>query len=458
MTAPLSAIPPTPGSAGRPSSAWREIVAASIGNALEFYDLLVYGYFAITLAKLFFPTGDEMSSLLLSVGTFGLSFVMRPLGAVVLGAYADRAGRKKALTASILLMMLGTGLIACTPVYATIGLWSPALLIVARLVQGFSTGGEFGAATAFMVEHAPASRRGFYASWQSSTQGLATVMAAGLSALITANLSPAQVDGGGWRIAFVFGMLIGPVGFYIRRHVSETPEFVAAVRGAGTMQSPLRALLAGNRAALLLGGGVVAGITGFNYVQKLYMPTFAVKQLHIAASSALGCAVVTGLMLMIFSPLFGALSDRFGRVRCMLVALGTVALSTWPLFAVLVTYPTVQTLLVVQAVVGLLLAAILAPMPALLAELFPIGTRSSGLAISYNVSVTVFGGFAPLIVTWLIGATGNKMSPSFYVLATALMSLAALWSLRRPIRANRGAGVDAETVARPAPARAARQA
>jgi len=438
MTAPfISAIPPTRGTAGKPTGAWREIAAASVGNALEFYDLLIYGYFAITIAKLFFPTGDELSSLLLSVGTFGLSFVMRPLGAVVLGGYADRVGRKRALTASILLMMVGIGMIAFTPTYATIGLWSPALLILARLVQGFSTGGEFGAATAFMVEHAPASSRGFYASWQASTQGLATVMAAGISALITGYLTPAQVDDGGWRIAFLFGLLIGPVGFYIRRHVSETPEFVAAVRSAKTASSPLRALLSGNRVALLLGGGVVAGITGFNYVQKLYMPTFAVKQLHIAASSALGCAVVTGLMLMIFSPVFGMLSDQFGRGRCMLFALALVTLSTWPLFAVLVAYPSVQTLLIIQAIVGILLAAVLAPMPALLAELFPIGTRGSGLAISYNVSVTIFGGFAPLIVTWLIGATGNKMSPSFYVLATALVSLLALWSLRWRARVDR---------------------
>ena len=418
-----------------PAGAWREIAAASVGNALEFYDLLVYGYFAITLARLFFPTGDELSSLLLSVGTFGLSFVMRPLGAVVLGAYADRVGRKRALTASILLMMVGTGMIAITPTYASIGAWAPAIVILARLVQGFSTGGEFGAATAFMVEHAPAARRGFYASWQAATQGLATVMAAGLSALITAGLSPQQVDDGGWRIAFAFGMLIGPVGFYIRRHVAETPEFVAAQGGARTARSPLRALMSGNRSALLLGGGVVAGITGFNYVQKVYMPTFAVKQLHIAPSSALFCAVVTGLMLMVFSPLFGSLSDRLGRRRCMLVALALVALSTWPLFALLVAWPSVATLLVVQAIVGVLLAAILAPMPALLAELFPIATRGSGLAISYNASVTIFGGFAPLIVTWLIGASGNKMSPSFYVLATALVSLGALACLRPPRRA-----------------------
>ncbi len=431
MTAPSTSASHSTNQVTRESTgAWREIAAASVGNALEFYDLLVYGYFAITIGRLFFPTGDDMTSLLLSVGTFGISFVMRPLGAVFLGAYADRAGRKKALTLSILLMMVGTGMIAFSPTYASIGLWSPAIVILARLVQGFSTGGEFGAATAFMVEHAPASRRGFYASWQASTQGLATVMAAGLSAVITACMSAANVDAWGWRIAFVFGLLIGPVGFYIRRHVAETPEFVAAVRSAKTSESPLRALVSGNRAALFLGGGVMAGITGFNYVQKLYMPTFAVKQLHIPASSALACAVITGLMLMLFSPLFGSLSDRYGRGRCMTASLGVVALSTYPLFALLVAYPTVATLLIVQAIVGLLLAAILAPMPALLAELFPIGTRGSGLAISYNVSVTLFGGFAPLIVTWLIGATGNKMSPSFYVLATALISLAALLSLR----------------------------
>ncbi len=443
MTAPIpTATRAATASKPVPAGAWREIAAASVGNALEFYDLLIYGYFAITIARLFFPTGDELTSLLLSVGTFGLSFVMRPLGAVVLGAYADRVGRKKALTASILLMMVGTGMIAFTPTYATIGLWSPAIVILARLIQGFSTGGEFGAATAFMVEHAPASRRGFYASWQASTQGLATIMAAGLSALITGLLLPAEVDAWGWRIAFVFGLLIGPVGFYIRRHVSETPEFTAAARNAKVAASPLRELLTGNRSGLLLGGAIVAGITGFNYVQKVYMPTFAVKQLHLAASSALGCAVVTGLMLMVFSPLFGSLSDRFGRGRCMLIALGLVALSTWPLFAVLVALPTVGTLLAVQAIVGVLLAAILAPMPALLAELFPLATRGSGLAISYNVSVTIFGGFAPLIVTWLIGATGNKVSPSFYVLATAVVSLAALWALRAadgasPARATR---------------------
>jgi MHS family proline/betaine transporter-like MFS transporter len=438
MTAPsISASQSTNEPARTSTGAWREIAAASVGNALEFYDLLVYGYFAITIGRLFFPTGDDMTSLLLSVGTFGISFVMRPLGAVFLGAYADRAGRKKALTASILLMMVGTGMIAFSPTYASIGLWSPAIVILARLVQGFSTGGEFGAATAFIVEHAPASRRGFYASWQASTQGLATVMAAGLSAMITAYLPAAEVDAWGWRIAFVFGLLIGPAGFYIRRHVTETPEFVAAVRSSKTTESPLRTLMSGNRAALLLGGGVMAGITGFNYVQKLYMPTFAVKQLHIPASSALACSVITGLMLMLFSPLLGSLSDRYGRGRCMTVSLGLVALSTYPLFSVLVAYPTVATLMIVQAIVGLLLAAILAPMPALLAELFPIGTRGSGLAISYNVSVTLFGGFAPLIVTWLIGATGNKMSPSFYVLATAMISLAALWALRGPSRAGR---------------------
>ena len=197
---------------------WRAVVAASIGNALEWFDLVVYGFFAVTISKLFFPAGNDTVSLLLTLGTFGVSFFMRPLGAIVLGAYADRAGRKAALTWSILLMMLGTAMIAFAPTYAAIGLWSPAIVIVARLLQGFSAGGEFGSATAFMIEHANGKRMGYNASWQAATQGLATLLAAGLSAWLTYALTTAQVEAWGWRVAFMFGLLIGPIGVYIRRH------------------------------------------------------------------------------------------------------------------------------------------------------------------------------------------------------------------------------------------------
>ncbi|GAC1329818.1 MAG: MFS transporter [Collimonas sp.] len=420
----------------KPHNPWKEICAASIGNALEFYDLLIYGYFAIVIGKLFFPAADETTSLLLSVGTFGISFIMRPLGAIILGSYADRAGRKASLTASIFIMMVGTAMIVFAPTYAQIGIASPLIVIVARMLQGFSTGGEFGAATAFMVEHADAKRRGFFASWQLSTQGLATVFAAGVSALLSYTLTDSQVNDWGWRIAFGIGLLIGPVGMYIRSQIDETPEFkkIAAVKAE---KSPLKVVLVRDRINLLLGIGVVSGATAFNYVHKLYMPTYALKQLHIPATSSFLSAMVTGAVLMISAPVFGALSDRYGRFRVLSIAMLTIACTSYPLFLLLITWPTVGTLMLVQGLVGLLIAACLGPVPAMLSDIFPTSTRGTGLALSYNFSVTLFGGFAPLIVTWMIAFSGSKLAPSFYVMATALISIVAVLVLGRRM-ARRG--------------------
>jgi MFS family permease len=422
--------------AGARRNPWKEICAASIGNALEFYDLLIYGYFAVVIGKLFFPAADETTSLLLSVGTFGISFITRPLGAIVLGSYADRVGRKASLTMSITIMMIGTAMIAFTPTYSQIGIASSLIIIAARMLQGFSTGGEFGAATAFMVEHADTKRRGFFASWQMSTQGLATVLAAGISAALSYALTDVQMSAWGWRIAFGFGLLVGPVGLYIRSQIDETPEF-KKVAAAKPEQSPLSEVLVTDRTNLLLAIGVVAAATAFNYVHKLYMPTYALKQLHIPATSSFLGAMVTGVILMVTAPIIGTLTDRHGRFRVMLIALLMVACTSYPLFLMLTTWPTVTTLIVVQALVGLLIAASLGPVPALLSDIFPTKTRGTGLALSYNFSVTLFGGFAPLIVTWLIALTENKMAPSFYVMSTAVVSIAAVLALGRRI-ARRG--------------------
>ncbi|PVZ16517.1 MULTISPECIES: MFS transporter [unclassified Pseudomonas] len=413
---------------------WKEIVAASFGNALEFYDLLIYGYFAVVIGRLFFPADNETTSLLLSVGSFGVSFLMRPLGAMVLGAYADRAGRKASLTLSIGLMMIGTAMITFVPSYQSIGLAAPALILVARMLQGFSTGGEFGAATAFMVEHSGSDRRGFFASWQLSTQGLATVLAAGVSALLSATLSDAQLNEWGWRVAFGLGLLIGPVGLYIRAQIDETPEFRAEAAQGRTERTPLREVLVQAPGRLLLAIGVVAGATAFNYVHKLYMPTYAIKQLQIPATSSFLGALVTGVSLMVLAPVFGGLSDRYGRFRVLTLAMLAIGLSSWPLFLWLNQSPTVGTLLMVQALVGMLIAASLGPIPAMLSDIFPTRVRGTGLALSYNFSVTLFGGFAPLIVTWLIDASGNRMAPSGYVIATASISLAAVLLLGRRMR------------------------
>ncbi|AWK85370.1 MFS transporter [Azospirillum thermophilum] len=417
---------------------WKEVFAASIGNTLEFYDLLIYGYFSVVISKLFFPATDDTTSLLLSVGTFGISYLARPLGAIVLGAYTDRAGRKASLTLSIMIMMVGTAIIVFAPTYAQIGILSPLLVVIARLLQGFSTGGEFGAATAFMVEHSTAGRRGFFASWQSSTQGLATVVAAGISALLSALLTEAQLADWGWRVAFGFGLLVGPVGMYIRNQIDETPEFLK-IAARKPEKSPLRVVVTRDGLCLLLGICVVAGITGFNYVHKLYMPTYSTTQLHIPQTSSFVGAMITGLTLMVAAPVFGSLSDRFGRFRVLSLALATAGLTSYPLFLALNHWPAVGTLLAVQAIVGLLIAASLGPAPALLSEIFPTSTRGTGLALSYNISVTLFGGFAPLIVTAMIASSGNKMAPSFYVIATSVISVAAVTALAARIASRRTA-------------------
>ncbi|AMB83898.1 MFS transporter [Pseudomonas agarici] len=433
MTVQSSIVLPAQASTKR--GPWKEIVAASIGNALEFYDLLIYGYFAVVIGRMFFPSDNETTSLLLSVGSFGISFLMRPLGAIVLGSYADRAGRKASLTMSITIMMLGTAMITVVPSYEQIGLTAPLLIIVARMLQGFSTGGEFGAATAFMVEHADAKRRGFFASWQLSTQGLATVLAAGVSALLSYTLSDVQLNDWGWRVAFGIGLLIGPVGFYIRSQIDETPEFQKTVANVHH-KTPLRNVLIKEHVSLLLAIGVVSGATAFNYVHKLYMPIYALKQLHIAATSSYLGALVTGATLMIMAPVFGGLSDRYGRFRVLTIALLITGLSSYPMFLLLNIFPTIWVLLLVQTIVGILIAAGLGPIPAMLADIFPTSIRGTGLALSYNFSVTLFGGFAPLIVTWMIGATDNKLAPSFYVMATALISVIAVICLSRRMRHN----------------------
>jgi MFS transporter, MHS family, proline/betaine transporter len=325
---------------------WREVSAASIGNALEFYDLVIYGYFAVVISKLFFPAANETVSLMLAVGTFGISFLMRPLGAMVLA----------------------------------------------------------------------------------STQGISTLFAASIAALLSYLLTPEQVSDWGWRSAFAVGLLIGPVGYYLRSQVAETPEF-RNIAANDIEKSPVCTVLRRDWFELLLGVGVVAGSTAFNYVHKVYMPTYALTQLHFPPVSAYLGAAVTGLFQAITGPMFGALSDRVGRHRVLWVAFPLVCVTTYPMFLILNTWPTVATLVAVQALVGLLNGACLAPITALLAEIFPTGTRSTGLALSYNLSVTLFGGFAPLIATSLIAATGDKLTPSYYVMGSSLLSIAAIVAL-----------------------------
>lgn len=407
------------------SHVWRAVVATSIGNALEWFDLVVYGFFAVVIAKLFFPAGNDTVSLLLTLGTFGVSFFMRPLGAIVIGAYADRAGRKAALTLSILLMMLGTAIIVVLPTYGTIGIAAPLILVLARLMQGFSAGGEFGSATAFLAEHVP-NRRGFFASWQVASQGLTTVLAAVFGTVLTSSLAPDQLMSWGWRVPFVFGLLIGPIAYYIRSNVDETPEFLAAE----TTTSPLRDTFADHKTRLLIAIGIVVLGTVSTYV-VLYMPTYGVKQLGLPPSVAFSAVVLTGLIQMIGSPFVGHLSDKVGRTGLMLGSAALMLVLIYPAFAWLVAHPSAGTLIAVQVAMGVVVTGYFAALPGLLSEIFPVATRTTGMSLAYNIAVTIFGGFGPFIIAWLIRATGEKVAPSFYLMFAALLSFIALVAARR---------------------------
>ncbi|MDG0025209.1 MFS transporter [Trinickia sp. Y13] len=404
---------------------WRAVVATSIGNALEWFDLVVYGFFAVVIAKLFFPAGNDTVSLLLTLGTFGVSFFMRPLGAIVIGAYADRAGRKAALTLSILLMMLGTAIIVVLPTYQQIGIAAPLILVLARLMQGFSAGGEFGSATAFLAEHVP-HRRGFFASWQVASQGLTTVLAAVFGTVLTGTLTPDQLMAWGWRVPFVFGLLLGPIAYYIRSHVDESPEFLAAE----TTPSPLRDTFAGQKVRLLIAIGIVVLGTVATYL-VLFMPTYGVKQLGLPPSVAFSAVVLTGLIQMIGSPVVGHWSDRIGRTGLMLTSAALMLVLVYPAFAWLVARPSAATLIAVQIALGVMVTGYFAALPGLLSEIFPVATRTTGLSLAYNIAVTIFGGFGPFIIAWLIRATGEKVAPSFYLMFAALVSFVALVAARR---------------------------
>ena len=399
--------------------ATRQIVAAVIGNALEWYDFVIYGFLTVIISRLFFPADNEYASLLMTMVTFGVGFFMRPVGGVLIGMYADRHGRKAALQLIILLMTISIAMIAFAPTYAAIGVAAPLIILLARLLQGMATGGEFASATSFLVECAPPGRRGFFGSLQMVGQSLAALAGAAMGMLITQGLTPEQIDSWGWRLPFIFGLLIGPVGLYMRRHLEETEAFTTAKEQSHESVSLLTLWRDHTRSVLACFGLVVAG-TIMYYVVLIYMPTYAKTQLKIPLGDAFMAQVAGLLCLTAAIPFFGALSDRIGRKPVLLFALACYFVLPYPLLSWLQAEPTLARLTIMQIILCTAVAISFGPVSTALAEQFPVRMRSTGLALAYNFAVMLFGGFAQLIVTWLIRETGTPLAPAFYVMFGAV--------------------------------------
>ncbi|BCQ27286.1 MFS transporter (plasmid) [Caballeronia sp. NK8] len=415
--------PATPHAPALGTQRRRAIVATVLGNGLEWFDFTVYSFFAVTIAKLFFPTGNELTSVLLTVATFGVGFFMRPVGGIVLGIYADKVGRKAALSLTILLMAFGTALIGIAPTFEQAGIFAPLVIVVARLLQGFSAGGEMGGATAFLTEYAPPEKRAFYSSWIQSSIGFAVLLGAATGAFVTSSLDAAALNSWGWRVPFLLGIIVGPVGYYIRSHIDETPAF-AAVSDEAKAKSPLAEVLSNFPRETFASFSMVILWTVCTYVLLFYMPTYSVRTLHLPQSTGLVAGMMGGLMIMCFSPVIGTLADRYGRRPFLSGAALAILVLAWPMFAWINAAPGLASLLVFQAVFGVLIAAYTGPILAAFAELFPTKVLSTGLSVAYNFAVTIFGGFAPFLITWLIAKTGSNMAPAIYVMIAAAISFA----------------------------------
>jgi MFS family permease len=400
----------------------KAVVAVVIGNWLEFYDFLVYTFFAVMIGDAFFPAESEIGRLLGALATFGVGFVTRPLGAAIIGPYADRVGRRAALTLTLLLMSLGSGMVALTPPYSEIGIAAPILLVIARLIQGFSCGGEVGPATTYLLESAPLDKRAALTAWQAYSQQLASIMGAGVGVILAATLSREQLYAWGWRIPFLLGVLIAPVAMYIRRQLPETIDEGQTHRSTGAVLSEL---MRHHSRAVVFGVLIICGGTVSTYVFN-YMTTFAITTLHLSATIATALGVA-GSVAQIAGLTVGVWLDRHGRKRMLILSRVIFVLVVYPGY-LLLTADTASTATIVASTMFLnfLFAIGIGAVYAFMAEAFPQAVRSSGLAILYATGVMIFGGTTQFVVAWLIDVTKDPMVPAWYQIVTTIASIVGI--------------------------------
>ena len=410
-----------------PRQVRRALLASVIGSGFEWFDFTAYVYFSKIIADVFFSVGSPVVSMSLALATFALGFLIRPLGGVLLGIYADRVGRTRALSLVMLTMCAGTLMLGLAPGYATLGIAAPLLVLLARLIQGLAIGGQFSLSSVVVVESAPPGKKMFYGSFNMSSQALAMLLCSGCSYLLINNLTANSLVAWGWRVPFLIGALIGPLGFYIRHNVAESAEFEALRKQVRT--GAARAFRLGDfvreqgDAALCAMGVMIIG-TASNYLWNAYLPVYVEHQLHLPLKAALLGTFIGGVINFLLFPISGKLADKFGAYRLFYPLVISWLLCTFPLFWFIVSAPSLTRLLIAQIIASFFQVAIAGPHPGMLATIFPAKARSTGVALSYNLAVTLFGGLAPLTVSTLTQVTGSHYVPAFYVVFAALVSLA----------------------------------
>jgi MHS family citrate/tricarballylate:H+ symporter-like MFS transporter len=406
------------------------VLRVTSGNFMEMFDFFLFGFYATHIAKAFFPASDEFASLMLTFMTFGAGFLMRPLGAILLGAYIDRVGRRQGLIVTLALMALGTVLIACVPGYATIGYLAPALVLTGRLLQGFSAGVELGGVSVYLAEMATPGRKGFYVSWQSASQQVAIIVAAALGFVLNKELNPAEVADWGWRVPFFIGCMIVPVLFVLRRSLQETEEFMQRKHTRPALGAIFRSMLE-NWGLVLTGMMLVAMTTVSFYLITVYTPTFGKSVLHLSTTDSLIVTFCIGVSNFFWLPVMGSLSDRIGRKPILLCFTVLTILTAYPALSWLVRDPSFGKMLEVELWLSFLYASYNGAMVVALTEVMPVEVRTVGFSLAYSLATAIFGGFTPAIATQLIESTGDKGAPGLWMTAAAVCGLIATLILYR---------------------------
>jgi metabolite-proton symporter len=401
------------------------------GNFLEMFDFMVYGFYATAIAKTFFPADSEFASLMLSLATFGAGFLMRPLGAIFLGAYIDHHGRKKGLIITLAMMAMGTILIACVPGYATLGVAAPLLVLVGRLLQGFSAGVELGGVSVYLAEISTPGRKGFFVSWQSASQQAAVVFAGLLGVGLNHWLSPEEMGQWGWRVPFLVGCMIVPAIFIIRRSLEETPEFEARARKHRPTMGEVMKSIGSNFGLVIAGMALVVMTTVSFYLITAYTPTFGKNELHLSDLDSLLVTVCVGISNFIWLPVMGSVSDKIGRKPLLLAATILAIVTAYPALSWLTSNPSFANLLMVELWLSFLYGSYNGAMVVSLTEIMPVEVRTTGFSLAYSLATATFGGFTPAACTYLIHVLDNKAAPGIWLSGAAVLGLIATLVLFR---------------------------